>query len=171
MSNRIKIGDTVSVLDDDIEGKVIATDGMLVLLLDQNGFEREYKSDELVKYDRALDEDRTPIKKQVISNKTHKNKKASKNLNVIDLHHNSVGLAEHTILESQLKKFKLHLNKAIRNRTNIITFIPGIGEGILRNNIERILNKNQIKYCDAPYHKFGNGAVEVHLKGVTKVVL
>jgi len=171
MTNTIKIGDRVAVLDDNIKGKVIAVTGKLVLLQDQNGFQREYNSDELVKYDNMLNEDQTIISKHPIKkSKKITIKKVRTNLNVVDLHHNQVGLSKHIILESQLRKFKIHLNKAIRNRIGIITFISGVGEGILRNNIESILKKHHINYSDAPYHKYGNGAIEVYLKGIDKTI-
>ena len=170
MSTLIKIGDTVSVLDENIKGVVVAVTEKTALLQDEYGFEREYEHSELVKYDSILAKDRTTISKHPIQKKKTNIQKEIKSAIVVDLHHKQSNAIKHTILEGQLRKFKSHLNKAIRNRIGIITFIPGVGEGVLRNSIESILNKNHIKYTNAPYHKYGNGAIEVHLTGIHKII-
>ena len=170
MQRLFKIGDSVSVLDEDLKGIVVAVTEKTALLQDAYGFEVEYKHSELVKYDNILAKDRTTISKHPIKKKKLKIQKEIKSTLVVDLHHKQSTTIKHTILEGQLRKFKSHLNKAIRNRIGIITFIPGVGEGVLRKSIESILNKNHINYSDAPYRKYGNGAIEVHLTGVTKTI-
>jgi len=170
MSTMIKKGDLVSVIDEDIQGTVVSVSENILLILDQNGFERSYNKKELVKYDTLLSKDSSTIRKHPVQKKKKTISKEIKNSLVIDLHHNRPSTIQHTILESQLRKFKLHVNKAIRSRAGMITFIVGVGEGILRKNIESALKKNHIKYCDAPYHTYGNGAIEVHLTGVYNTI-
>ncbi len=170
MQRLFKIGDSVSVLDENIKGVVVAITEKSVLIQDENGFEIEYSNSELVRYNSILAKDLTTISKHPIKKKKPTNKKKIKSAIVIDLHHNQATTIKHRILEGQLRKFKMHLNKAIRNRTEMITFIVGVGEGILRKNIESILKKNHIKYSDAPYSKYGNGAVEAHLTGIHKII-
>ena len=170
MQRLLKIGDTVSVLDENLKGIVVAVTENTALLQDEYGFEREYKHSELVKYDSILAKDRTMISKHPIKKKKPRIQQEIKSTLVVDLHHKQSNTIKHTILEGQLRKFKSHLNKAIRNRIEIITFIPGVGEGVLRKSIESILNKNHINYSDAPYRKYGNGAIEVHLTGIHKII-
>lgn len=171
MQRQFKIGDIVSAIDDAIKGKIIAIDGNEIAIEDSDGFERVFQANELIVYDSKLADDRS-LSSRHLYKENPKRIKREEDFNpvVIDLHHNRSGLAKHAILESQLRKFKSHLNKAIRNRVAIITFIPGVGEGILRNNIESILKKYHIKFSDAPYYKYGDGAIEVYLKDVSKTI-
>lgn len=170
MQRPFKIGDLVSVLDENIKGTVIAVNEKTVILQDEYGFKREYKHAELVKYDNALNEDQTPIKKQSFKQQKTKVQKDIKNTLVVDLHYQHTTSIKHRILEGQIRKFKSHVNKAIRNRIGIITFIVGVGEGVLRKSIESILKKNNIQFSDAPYRKYGNGAIEVHLTGIDEIL-
>jgi len=70
------------------------------------------------------------------------------------------------ILQMQLETFEKELDTAIFTGNHEITFIHGIGNGVLRNEIHRRLSKNQgIEYFkDAQKEKFGYGATFVKLK-------
>src|SRR5436190_15079615 len=83
---------------------------------------------------------------------------------VVDLHIEEL-LKDHSemsngqIISYQLNYFLFEMDKAIINRLRKITFIHGVGEGILKSAIREELKKfPQIKYTDAPIEKFGYGA-------------
>lgn len=70
------------------------------------------------------------------------------------------------ILSLQLTYFRKALDAAIVHQLPEITFIHGAGNGILRNELQKQLGKNQkVKtFMDARKEKFGYGATKVILK-------
>ena len=70
------------------------------------------------------------------------------------------------MLEIQLAHFRRSLDAAIVHRLQSIIFIHGVGNGILRNEMHKIISKHpQVKtFMDAYKEKFGYGATEVILK-------
>ncbi len=168
MQRQFKIGDLVSSIDDDIKGKVIAIDGTEIVIEDSDGFKRIFQANELIVYDSKLAEDTSISHKNIDAKKLKKTE--NQNPDVIDLHNTNTYLPKNKILENQLSLFKNHLNRAIGRRVSSIVFIHGKGEGVLQSGIENILKKNAIKYSDASYQKYGQGAIEVYLFGVNCVV-
>ncbi len=77
-----------------------------------------------------------------------------------------IGLANAEMLQLQLEAFEKALDGAIAHGMHQITFIHGIGNGTLRNEIHRRLGKHiHVKfYEDAQKEKFGYGATKVTLK-------
>ncbi len=161
MKKRIEIGDHVSVVEDTLKGIVTAITTLGVTFLDNHGFERTYSSDELVVYDHTL----TLSQKKIVN----KESPSTKNLQpikkrstlIIDLHYKGVINEQKSILEKQLHQFQHHLVKAKHQKQKSIIFIHGVGNGILRKSIEKILQKKSLSYSDAPYHTYGYGAIEV----------
>jgi hypothetical protein len=88
---------------------------------------------------------------------------------VVDLHIEELvkdysEMSNGQIISYQINYFMYEMDKAIINRLRKITFIHGVGEGILKSAIREELKKfPQIKYGDAPVEKFGYGATEVIL--------
>lgn len=70
------------------------------------------------------------------------------------------------ILDIQLNHFKKNLDAAIVHKLQSIIFIHGSGNGILRNELHKIISKHpQVKtFMDARKEKFGYGATEIVLK-------
>ncbi|MCG8475429.1 MAG: DUF2027 domain-containing protein [Cytophagales bacterium] len=89
---------------------------------------------------------------------------------VIDLHIEKLEQAPELMsnsekLKRQLNEFENALANAIASGMLEITFIHGIGNGILRNEIHKRLSKNEhIKYYeDAQKNKFGYGATLIRI--------
>lgn len=89
----------------------------------------------------------------------------------IDLHADSLdevkpGMSSDEILLVQLSVFKAYLEKAIVGGLENVTFIHGVGQGKLRQEIHRLLSKhpNVAYYKDAQKEKFGYGATIAHLQ-------
>lgn len=169
MTQTIKIGDHVSILDDNIKGIVSSINGNEILIIDSDGFERVCQRNELIVYDTelALDSITNTILPKIA--KVPQKKKLT-NLGVVDLHSKNSYLNQNEILKSQLAVFTSHINRAIGSHKQKIVFIHGEGEGVLRKRLEQILSKNKIPYTDAAYHEFGYGAIEVYLSGVNTIV-
>lgn len=69
------------------------------------------------------------------------------------------------ILNIQMDSAKGQLDFAIKNRLPKIVFIHGVGEGVLKAELEFLFSKyNEITFKEASYQKYGLGATEVHIK-------
>ena len=53
---------------------------------------------------------------------------------------------------------------AIRNRIQKVVFIHGVGEGVLKLELESLVRRyDNLKYYDADFQKYGRGASEVYI--------
>lgn len=177
---KFKKGQKVSVLDDAISGVVLKIQNELITILTSEGFELEFHTSELI-----IEPDDTVIKnevlnanfQQVIKNKEthHKRRlsikpktKDSEKL-VVDLHihqlvekYNNMGSFE--ILNLQLDTAKRQLEFAISKRLPHIVFIHGVGEGVLKMELQTLLRRyDNVTFYDADYKTFGLGATEVRI--------
>ena len=177
----MKIGDKVSVLDEDISGEITGISKNEITIIDSDGFEYQYLEKELV-YDSNDFSDLT-ISLQNIS-KIISEKEQKKNKNIpkvkskdrsippmeVDLHiHQLVpktrGLDNFEMLNIQLDTARYKITFAISKKIQRIVFIHGVGEGVLRYELHRLLKEyeGQLKFYDADYQKYGIGATEVYL--------
>ena len=91
----------------------------------------------------------------------------------VDLHIEAIvedvgGMSNAEILEVQLARFEMALEGALRSKQKKIVFIHGLGNGKLKNEVRRRLEKRGIAYQDAPFKEYGYGATVVVLKGRPK---
>ncbi len=88
---------------------------------------------------------------------------------VVDLHIEELlkdpsGLSNAQIISYQLNHFMYEMDQAIIHKLHKITFIHGVGEGILKNAIREELKKYPgVRWQVAPPEKFGYGATEIEL--------
>lgn len=86
---------------------------------------------------------------------------------IVDLHIEELlkdhsGMTPSQIIAYQLEVFDKEMDKAILHHYNKITFIHGIGAGVLKSAIREALKKyGNVRYGDAPPERFGNGATLV----------
>lgn len=102
------------------------------------------------------------------SNTPKEFKKTPKNdITEIDLHINELlddtsGMDAKEMLDYQIKKFNEELEKAQKDHfIKKIVFIHGKGNGKLRTEVRTFLDRNNIKYQDASFQKYGFGATLV----------
>lgn len=172
-------GDKVSVLDDAIDGIVVEVKGSEVTIETSDGFNLTFKSNELIKMENGHAMNFSFNKNQVISEKEvakpnyiNKEKKNKKELPVpeFDLHieklvKNHKSLNKYDILTKQIDTAKYHIEFAIKNRIPKIVFIHGVGEGILKSDLDFLLGRyDNVVFQDANYQKYGQGATEVYFK-------
>ncbi|HPF51765.1 MAG TPA: DUF2027 domain-containing protein [Draconibacterium sp.] len=98
-------------------------------------------------------------------------KKKSDEEVVIDLHITELldqpeGLSNREILEIQLEKVESEMNAAIRDRVKRIVFIHGVGQGVLKQEVAKLLQSKFKKYYfqDASFKEYGYGATMVILR-------
>ncbi len=180
-----KIGDTVDVLDDVLSGVVTSISGVIITIETKEGFELDFKVSELVKiktsaFNKAFQS--TSIS-QVLSEKIEKKRKPTTKVKPkarhepmieVDLHlHHLVdserGMTNYDKLNIQLDTARHKLEFAIRKRIQKIVFIHGVGEGVLKMELETLLSRyDTIKFYEADYKKYGFGATEVYIMQSTK---
>ena len=177
-----KIGDRAMVLDDNLFGVVKKVVGSTIFLETKDGFLLEFNSQELV-----LDTDENALQtdifnkkdiKQVLLEKELNKRKAHKRVKVkerheptmeVDLHiHQLVksnkGMSNHEMLTLQLDTARHKLDWAIKKRIRKIVFIHGVGEGVLKMELNYLFRRyDNVKYYDANYQKYGLGATEVYI--------
>lgn len=176
----MKIGDKVAVLDDDIEGIIIAADSKKISIQTDDGFEMEFSPNELVLMDTSISKmEFAPNDiKAVLSEKEVAKKKKNVGIRpkdrtrppmVVDLHiHQLVsktkGLTNYDILTIQIETAKRQLDFAIDKRIQRIVFIHGVGEGVLRAELEYLFRQyGNLNFNDADLQKYGRGATEVYV--------
>lgn len=177
-----KINDKVSVLDDAIDGVVLSVQKDQVTIETTDGFVMTYFVSELVKIyesskldslikSNALqkkDIDIHPPRKQ--NQARFKSDSIEKGVPEFDLHIEKLvktkgGMSNFDILNLQTETAKRHIEFAIKNRIPKIVFIHGVGEGVLKAELDFMLGRyDQISYKDANYQKYGLGATEVYFK-------
>lgn len=182
MSENIAIGDKVAVLDEAIEGEVIAIKNTEISIKTNDDFVMTFFVNELVKINNTnkldnlfsakslsdvLKDKKEPEKRSFVKEK--KNKKEEFVLE-IDLHIEKLvphfrGMSNFDILNIQMDTVKHKLEFAIKNRLPKLVFIHGVGEGVLKSEIEFFLGRyDQVIFQEANFQKYGFGATEVYIK-------
>ncbi|WP_424493416.1 Smr/MutS family protein [Salinimicrobium sp. GXAS 041] len=176
----LKPGDKIAVLDEDLEGRVISLDRGVVTIETSEGFMLDFNEDELVKIEapqELVPGNFREISEALKEKEAFKKKKARrvkpKERNVppmeVDLHihklvNNSRGMSNYDMLSIQLDTAKRQLEFAMNRRIQKVVFIHGVGEGVLRAELETLFNRYEnLKYYDADYQKYGLGATEVYI--------
>ena len=89
---------------------------------------------------------------------------------IVDLHigelvDNILGMSSNDIFRTQINYFKKMLESAIANEYDKVTFIHGVGNGVLKNAIiEELKNYENTSNRMASIMKFGVGAIDVMIK-------
>ncbi|WP_435622944.1 Smr/MutS family protein [Flagellimonas sp.] len=177
MKLNFEVGDNVEVLDDSIKGTVEAVDGNLVTVLLDDGFSMQYASNELVKIAGKLTvtnfevaevkkEKETPKRKKTptVKPKERNLPKMEVDLHIQNLVKSTRGMSNFDMLNLQIETAKRQLDFAIQKRIQKVVFIHGVGEGVLKEELQYLFKKYEnIKFYDAEYQKYGLGATEVYI--------
>lgn len=178
-------GDKVSVLDDNLHGIVIAANGHQVTVETSDGFVMQYASHEIIKSLDTSDLDSgirsfnsAEVKKQKETPKPKSSVKIAVKGEIpppeFDLHieklvKNPKSLSNFDILSIQIDTAKRHIEFALRHRIPKIVFIHGVGEGVLKAELDFMLNRHDnLTFRDADFRKYGVGATEILFKQNTK---
>ena len=175
------IGDKIAVLDDDMDGTVLKIVGNQVTIETTDGFELTFKSNELIKIGTSND-----FKNSIVTfnaNEIKKTKEIPKPRSFVkekklkeipppefDLHiekliKNFRGMTNYDILTLQTETAKRHLDFAIKNRIPKIVFIHGVGESVLKSELEFMFGRYEnIDFKEGNYQKYGQGATEIYIR-------
>ena len=183
---KLQPGDRVAFLDE-VGGGIVLRNGRPgnVVLRTDDGFELERSARGLVRVRQehaahlgvsdhqagmiaandALDE-RKRGKAMVRAGKTPKkpedNSVAEVDLHLHELVDDEARLSDGEKLEFQLRYFERALESAIRNGKRKLIVIHGVGEGVLREEVRRMLQYyDGVQFHDADMRRYGAGATEV----------
>jgi len=177
-----KIGDEVTVLDEDLSGIIKAIKKGTVTIETTDGFDLEFSESELIKIKSSTNLrqeafSKTSVK-DIISEKESYKKKRSVGLKPkeriqpameVDLHihqltNSTRGMTNHDMKTLQLETAKRQLEFAIRKKIQRVVFIHGVGDGVLKLELEYLFGRyDNVKYYDANLKKYGLGATEVYI--------
>ncbi len=176
------IGDEVTVLDDSFSGKVKGFKKDRVIIETPEGFELDFEAHELVKIadtgdmkslfssqslSSVLKDKEEPKKRSFVKEKRSKKDEfvLEVDLHIEKLVPNKKGMSNYDILTLQTETAKRQIDFAIKNRMPKVVLIHGVGEGILKAELDFLLGRyDNISFQDANYRKYGLGATEVYIK-------
>ncbi len=127
---------------------------------------------EVAEADECKDKSEEPIIETVYKNVTdtflHKyltgRSTAEVDLHINELVEDAASLSPERILQLQLHYATKCLNEAIIENVNTIIFIHGVGQGVLKRELCKELDKYKgLHYFDAPMAKYGVGATQVYI--------
>jgi len=158
----VKIGDLVSVIDDDLKGKISAFKGNLVQIEDEHGFHYDIEKSKVVLYNHNIYDDISITAKKETSTKI--SKKNQTQPQSIDLHfeklvNNPQDFESWERLMIQREKLIEKLEYCRSNNMKKLNIIHGIGDGVLQNMVHEVLQGFAgIEYEDHDffYHSTGN---------------
>jgi dsDNA-specific endonuclease/ATPase MutS2 len=178
---KLKVGDFVEVLDEDLSGEIIFINNNKVIIQTEESFELEFEASQLIKTQNSKLLRTSVITEDTLQKISADNKpKGKKSLGVkhkervqpameVDLHIDKLlpttrGMQKHDILTYQLDTVKRQLAFAMSKRIQRVVFIHGVGEGVLKLELEYLLKQyDNLKFYDANYQKYGLGATEVYI--------
>ncbi|MBT8260999.1 MAG: Smr/MutS family protein [Flavobacteriaceae bacterium] len=176
-----KIGDTVEVLDENFSGVIVKIIDNEATIETEDGFNLEFNLKDLMKVKSdasfsteifkkntlsdVLNEKSTPKRKKVNTKKKERFQPTMEiDLHIEKLTPNHKRMATHEILEHQLFVAKRQLESAIRRRFQKIVFIHGVGDGVLKIELEYLFKRyDNLRFYQANYQKYGQGATEVFI--------
>lgn len=178
---KIKVGHKVETIDDAIVGRVTKIENSTITIEDSDGFEFQFEANELIVIgshhaitNAIYNSDIEAVKQQKESKKRKpttkvkpKERQAPKFEVDLHIHHlteSTRGMTNFDMLNLQLDTARGQLEFAIRKRIPKMVFIHGVGEGVLKQELETLLGRyNNIKFYDADYKTYGFGATEVRI--------
>ena len=175
MKNEFNIGDIVSVVDGDLSGIIVQIYKDQISFCSQDDFIFTFSKNELVHKeilpDRILFQDESKFRADKIEDKRRMSlsKKMLKKAPFleVDLHIEKITdayrqLDNYQILEKQLDFAKHKIEFAQRKNIKKIVFIHGVGAGVLKYELLRVLKNYQVEITEASYAQYGEGATEIY---------
>ncbi|GLB48934.1 Smr/MutS family protein [Neptunitalea lumnitzerae] len=173
----IKKGDTVEVIDDSLSGKVLKLNEKEVTFETEDGFEMTFPRNEVVVIKNAIsvanyevaeilsEKELKPRKKQIIKPKKQRNDpKLEIDLHIEKLVKSPRGMSNYDMLNLQLEVAERQLKFALSKRIQKVVFIHGVGEGVLKTELEFLFSRYEnVRYYEADYNKYGLGAMEIYI--------
>ena len=164
----------IAGVDEVGRGKVVRIlNNYQVLVLRDDGFEDVYNIKEIIVVS-AETHTEAAFKKipefnmdeSSIKNTSKGHEKNNGNFWEVDLHieqllDNHRKLSNYEIVQIQIRHCEFTIEKALKNNVMKLIVIHGIGEGVLKEEVRKLLKKYPVEAKDADYRMYGLGATEV----------
>ncbi len=161
-------GDKITFINDDLDGEVLSVSHDVVIIRDEDGFERSVSPNEIIKKKEFLIDSKPIAPKAVDIPRRKKSPPAKVDATpVVDLHFHEIyptdeGLTNFQKLNMQLDYALNQIERAKQNKIRSIVFIHGKGAGVLRSELRALVKKlDNCFYEDADWRKYGQGATRV----------
>lgn len=161
----MQVGDLVSVIDDNLRGKVVRIIADQVKIEDEHGFTYHFKQSQLTIVDDDLYKNSPVVRKKEASKVT--SKKHNKSPLKVDLHFdhlvkNPSGYDGFERLMIQKEKLLETIDFCKKNKIKNLQVIHGIGDGVLQKMVYDILEGlTNIEYDSDVFFYHQSGKVEV----------
>ncbi|MGM0635093.1 MAG: Smr/MutS family protein [Bacteroidota bacterium] len=180
MQKLFKIGDKIEWIDDLMTGQITAINDDKTLHIETDeGFVVQANPSEVIKIpnndtisvdfdelekQRQIDEELMRKKKSVKRPKDRKQPPLEVDLHIHELVENTRGLSNFDMLNRQLDTARHKLEFAIKKRIKRVVFIHGVGEGVLKAELETMLRRyDNVDFYAASFKEYGYGATEVYI--------
>lgn len=164
-------GQKVRFLEQQGRGSVTRVEGNIIWVEDEDGFEQSFQAYELVP-DRDIPVKEVRLKDLAAprspTSKAYEQAQSPGELEV-DLHFDKLvdfpkNYDSHRRLQLQLHTARKTLDKARRGRIKKVIIIHGVGQGLLKEEVHKLLERMEhLSFYDANYARYGRGATEVEL--------
>ncbi len=179
---KFEVGDKVEALDDDFKGVVKSIENSEITIETSDGFTMTFNVNDLLKSKESSNLygsiSNHSIREAKLAKDSSSPKKSAPlfksrgeipppefDLHIEKLVKNHKGLSNFDRLNYQMDTAKRHVEFAIKNRIPKIILIHGVGEGILKADLDFLLGRYEnLTYKDANYQKYGVGATEIIFK-------
>lgn len=165
----MKIGDAVSVVDDLLQGIIVAAEGRLFTIEDEHGFRYQYSAAQLVPRAKDLYEN-VPIRPKKEPRKASSKKHNHQPL-MLDLHFDNLVPSSSKKYDAferlfmQRQKLVETIDFCRRNNLKKLEIVHGIGDGVLQQMVYDVLDsQTNLEYHDKEILHHQSGAVMVYLK-------
>lgn len=161
----MKVGDLVSVIDENLRGKVLKIIANQVKIEDEHGFTYNFSKDQLTIIDSGLYENSPIIKKQEtpkITSKKHNKAPLKLDLHFELLVKNPSDYDAFERLMIQREKLQEAIDFCRKNKIKTLQIIHGIGDGVLQKMVYDVLEGlTNIEYDSDGFFYHQSGNVEV----------
>lgn len=181
MEREFRVGERVAFVDDEIKGRVKSVGDGKVVVVSDDGFEYRCAPGEIVSQEQAReglseyirDKDWDYLTHDKYAERRRPTPPTNKNLReapvrVLDLHIEKLVKSPRGISSGEMLDYQLHYARTAveaARREGIIhrmVFIHGVGDGVLKEELRRLISGYaRVRFYDAPFHLYGEGATEV----------
>ena len=164
----MKLGDSVSVIDDQLKGKIISVKGKKVTIEDEHGFPYEYDAEELVVQQAEIYNQIETIRKEESSKPI--SKKHDKKPLVLDLHFEHLVKSPNDYnsferLFRQKEKLLTTIEFCRKNNLKKLEIIHGIGDGVLQKMVHDVLeSQTNLEFQNKEILHHQSGTVLVYFR-------
>lgn len=161
----MKIGDLVSVIDENLKGKITSVKGDIIVFIDEFGFTYQYEREKLVMQEHDLYEN-MKLEDKFEYTKV-KSKKHKKNHLTLDLHFNK--LVKNTSDYDSFERLFMQKEKLLEtlafceeNKIKKLEIIHGIGDGVVQKMVHDVLeSRAYIDFYDTAVIREDSGSIMV----------